>query len=104
LVKQHWVWRRGIGNTQRQAWELISGPCLGANARFLHLYLIGLSDNPLCRRCGAEEETSAHTLCECEALASLSHVYLCSFVLDPDDIKSIKLGTIWIFSKVTGLP
>jgi hypothetical protein len=28
---------------------------------------MGLIESPLCRRCGAEEETSAHVLCECEA-------------------------------------
>ena len=40
----------------------------------LSLHLIGLSDSPLCRRCGAEEETSVHIVCECEALASNRHV------------------------------
>jgi hypothetical protein len=35
LVNQHWVWWRVLGDTQRQARELISGPCLGAKARFL---------------------------------------------------------------------
>jgi hypothetical protein len=34
-VNQHWVWWRGLGNTQRQARELLSGPCLGAKARVL---------------------------------------------------------------------
>ena len=65
---------------------------------------MGLSDGPLCRRCGAEDETSAHILCECEAVASLRHVYLGSSSLEPEDIKSINLGAIWNFSKVTGLP
>jgi hypothetical protein len=37
LVNQHWVWWRGLGNTQRQAQELISQPCPGAKARFLSL-------------------------------------------------------------------
>ena len=64
---------------------------------------MGLSDSPLGRRCGAEDETSAHILCECEALSSLRHVYLGSF-LEPEDINSISLGAIWNFSKVTGLP
>ena len=113
------------GDTQRQARDLISGPCLGAKARFpsftrtqsravidlltghntlrRHLHLLGLLDSSLCRRCGAEDETSSHTLCECEALSSLRHVYLGFFFLDPEDIKSISLGTIWNFSKVTGL-
>jgi hypothetical protein len=30
---------------------------------------MGLIDSPLCRKCGAEDETSAHILCRCEALA-----------------------------------
>ena len=35
LINQHWVRWRGLGDTQRQARELISGPCLGARARLL---------------------------------------------------------------------
>ena len=31
---------------------------------------MGLIDSPLHRRCGAEEETSADGLCECEVLAT----------------------------------
>ena len=126
LVNQRWTWWQGLGNTQRQGWELISGPCPGAKARFLslnrtqsrvvtnlltghntlrrHLHLMRLSDSPLCRRCGAEDENLAHILCECEALASLRHEYLGSFFLDPEDIKHISLGATWKFSKVTGLP
>ena len=111
LGNQHWIWWRDLGDTQRQARELISGPCLGTKATFLsfnrtqsraviglltghntlrrHLHLMGLSDRQLCRRCRAEDETSAHILCECEALASLRHVYLGSSFLEPEDIKSI---------------
>ena len=63
----------------------------------------GLGNNPICRRCGTEEETSVHILCECEALASLSHTYLGSFILDPDDIKKLVVGAIWRFGKGTGL-
>jgi hypothetical protein len=114
LVTQQWVWWRFLGNTQRQARELISSPCLGAKARLLsfnssqsravtdlltghntlrrHLHLMGLSDNSLCRWCGAEHETSAHTLCECEALSSLRHAYLGYFFLDPEDTKSVSPG------------
>jgi hypothetical protein len=83
-----WLTGTGYGGevlaTPKQDQELISGPRLGAEARFLffnrtqsravtglltghntlkrHLHLIGLSDSPLCRRCGAEEENSAHIL------------------------------------------
>ena len=33
---------------------------------------------------------------------SLRHAYLGSFFLEQEDIKSISLGAIWNFSKVTG--
>lgn len=42
--------------------------------------------------CEAEEETSIHVLYECEDLASLRHPYLGIFALDPEDIKSLRLG------------
>jgi len=64
---------------------------------------MGLSDSPLCRRCGAENEKSAYILCECEVLSSLRPVYV-GFLLEPEDIKIINLGTIWNFSKATGYP
>jgi len=81
----------------------VTGLLTGHNTLRRHLHLMGLSDSPLCRRYGAEDETSAHILCECEALASLRHAYLGSFFLEPDDIKSISLGATWNFSKATGL-
>jgi len=65
---------------------------------------MGLSDSQFYRRCGAEDETSTHILCECEALASLRYVHLGSFILEPQDIKIISLGAIWKYSKAAGLP
>jgi hypothetical protein len=66
--------------------------------------LMGLIDIPLCRKCGAEDETLAHILCWCEALASLRLAYLGSLFLEPKNIKNVSLGAIWNFGKVTGLP
>jgi hypothetical protein len=63
---------------------------------------MGLSDSPFFRY-GAEDETSAYIPCECEALASFRHVYLGSFFLEPEDIKSIRLWAIWNFIKAKGL-
>jgi len=64
---------------------------------------MGLCNDPICRKCGTEEETSVHILCECEALASLRHAYLGSFFLDPEDIRVLGMGDIWNFAKGTGL-
>jgi ribonuclease HI len=125
LINQHWASWCDLGNTLRQARELISGPCPGTRIKFLslnrnqsrvviglltghntlrrHLHLLGLLDNPLCRKCGVKEETSAHILCECEALTELRNKYLGSF-LEPEDIKNISLGAICSFGKAMGLP
>jgi len=51
-----------------------------------------LTNSPLCRRCGEEEETSALVLYECEALASLRHAHSGSFFLDPEDVKESRSG------------
>jgi len=116
LNNQHWVRWQGLGSTQRQAWELILGPSPSANTRLSsfkrtqsrivislltghntlrrHLHLMGLNSSPLGKRFGVQDETLAHILCKCEALASLRHVHLGSFLLDPEDIKSLSLGAI----------
>ena len=62
-----------------------------------------LSGSHLCR-CGAQEETSVHILCGCEALVIPRHTYLGSLFSDPGDVRSLSLGAIWSFSKGTGLP
>jgi hypothetical protein len=109
----------------RQAQELISGPntvarttlmslnrmqsrvviglLTGHNTLRRHLHIMGLVDRPLCRKCGAGEETSAHVLCECEALATLRHIYLGSFFLDPEHVRDLSLRAIWNFFRRTGL-
>jgi hypothetical protein len=70
----------------------VTGLFTGHNTLRRHLYLMGLTASPLCKRCGAEEEISVHILCECEALASLKHAYMGSFFLNPDDVKEYKCG------------
>ena len=84
LANQHGAQWRGLGDTQRQAREFISGPSVGTRAKFMtfnriqsrvvtglltghntlrrHLYLLGMLDSPLCRKCGVGEETSANNL------------------------------------------
>jgi hypothetical protein len=114
FVNQHRVRLQSLGGTLRQVQELISGPSLGTKARFLsftraqarvmtgmltghntlwrHFHLLRLVDSLMCRRCGMEEKTSAHILCECEALVSLRHAYLGSFFIEPRDIMYVSMG------------
>jgi hypothetical protein len=74
--------------------RVVTGLLMGHNTLRRRLYLLGLLDSPLCRKCGVRGETSAHILCECETLASLRHAYLGSFFLEPEDIRSLGLGAI----------
>ena len=125
MDNQHLVLWHGPCSTQRQARELISGPILTTKTRLLsfnrtqsrviiglltghnnmrrHLYVMGLSNNPIFRKCGTEDETSVHMLCACEPLASLRHAHLGSFFLDPEDIMNLSTGAIWNLDKGTGL-
>jgi hypothetical protein len=46
---------------------------------------MGLCNDPICRKFGTQEETSAHILFECEALTSLRYAKLGSSFLDPEE-------------------
>ena len=74
----------------------------GHNTLRRHLNVMGLSNNPTCRKCGTEEETSVHILHECEALASLRHKYLGSFFMDPEDIRMLGVGASGTLLKKQG--
>jgi len=65
---------------------------------------MGLRNNPTCRKCCNEEETSEHILCEFEALASLIRTHLGPFFLDPEDVRKLSIGAIWNFGQGTGIP
>jgi ribonuclease HI len=114
MEKQHLAVWCSPCSTQRQARELICGPNLATGARLLsfnrtqsrvvvglltgyntlrrHLHVMGVCDSPICRKCGAGEESSVHILCECEALVSLRHTYLVSFFLDPEVVRVLGGG------------
>ena len=51
-----------------------------------------------------QDETKVHIICECEALASLILTYLGSSFLDPEDIKSTRLGPSVTLAKENGSP
>jgi hypothetical protein len=69
-----------------------------------HLHLPWMVDSSVCRRCGLEEETSAHVQSESEVLTSLRHAHLGSFLLEQQDIQSTSLGAMWDFSKAADVP
>jgi len=72
--------------------KVVIGLLTGHNTLSRRLCIMGIGNDPRCRKCGTEEKTSVHISCECEALASLRYIYLGSFFLDPDDIKKLGVG------------
>ena len=81
--------------------RVVIGLLTGHSTLIRHRYIMGLIDSPLCGRYGAEEETSTHVLCECEAMATLRHTYLGSFSLDSEDVGSLSVGAVWNFGRGT---
>ena len=77
----------------RTQFRAVIGLLTGHNTLRRQLHILGLTGSPLCRKCGVEEETSAHILCECKALTSFRHVHLGSYFLELEDIKSMSLGS-----------
>ena len=106
MKNQHLVLWCGPCCAQRQVRELISGPDLATKAWLLsinrtqsriviglltghntlrrHLYIMGLSNNPTCRKCGTEEETSVHIVWVWGL--GFTHTHLGSFFLDPEKV------------------
>jgi len=60
---------------------------------------MGLKNRNICRKCGTEEEKSVHILCECDALASLTHIYLRSYFLDPENVRKLNTRDMCKFAK-----
>ena len=77
-----------FNRTQSRA---VTGLLNGQSILRRYLHLMGLINTPLRRRCGAEEETSAHVLCKCVALASLRHKFGLLF-LGPRGCQKSKSG------------
>ena len=99
-----WGTRTKVITLSRIQSRTVTGLLTGHDTLRRHLYLLGLSNSPLCRWCEAGEETLTYVLCECEVLASRRHAYLGSFFLEPGDIKNLNSGSIRNYSKVAGVP
>jgi hypothetical protein len=78
--------------------RVVTGLLTGHNTLRRHLCVMGLSNDPACRKCGAEDN-SVHILCVCEALASFGHAHMGSIYLDPKDTLNLSVGAIRNFGK-----
>ncbi|KAJ8953870.1 hypothetical protein NQ317_007337 [Molorchus minor] len=68
-----------------------------------HLQLIGIVEDPECRWCLEDEESSSHVLTECLAIAKVRERHFGSSALNPENVKSIQPRKICTFAKEVGI-
>jgi hypothetical protein len=50
-----------------------------------HLFKLGLTADPFCKRCLEDDESSIHILCDCEAVAYTRFHHLGQYFMEPSD-------------------
>ena len=70
--------------------RMVCGAITGHGSFNKHLFSLGITDSPLCRGCMEAEETAAHVLIECSAVASYRAKYLRPSRSLPEIVASIK--------------
>ncbi|XP_050521071.1 uncharacterized protein LOC126894245 isoform X2 [Daktulosphaira vitifoliae] len=92
-----------LNSMTRHQISTLTGLLTGHGHLFKHLNAMGVSESPLCRKCGVEEKDSFHIMCECEALSTLRSNYLNKPFPEKEDIKNLKPREILNFARKTGL-
>jgi hypothetical protein len=96
------VGKYGPQNDCRLVITNVTSLLTGHNTLRRHLYIMGLTVH--CVGDAQQRRRPQPILYECEALVTLRHIYLGSFLFDPEDVRSLSLGAIWNCIKGTGLP
>jgi hypothetical protein len=69
----------------------------------LHLFKLGLTDDPTCQRCLQEDESATHILCDCEAIVYLKFRHLGHFFMEPSDFYDAPMIKVLYFIRSIGL-
>ncbi|KAJ8981856.1 hypothetical protein NQ317_017534 [Molorchus minor] len=84
--------------------RMVTGLLTGHCHLSRHLQLIGIAEDPECRWCLEDEETSSHVLTKCPAIARVRERHFGSSVLNPEDVKRIQPRKLCTFAKEVGIP
>jgi hypothetical protein len=68
-----------------------------------YLFKLGLTDNPICKRCQEKDESATHILCDCEARAYLRFSHLGQFLMEPNDYYGTPIHKVLHFTRSVGL-
>jgi hypothetical protein len=77
--------------------------CLGGRTAYstlspkMHLFKLGLTDDPICERFLEDNESATHILCDFEAVAYLRFCYLGQFIMEPSDYYDTPINKVLHF-------
>ena len=74
----------------------------GHNNLKRHRFLMKMEDDPICNKCGEEEETSEHFIAKCPAYARQRRQYLGSYFLRTEDLANLGTRKIMRYADETG--
>jgi hypothetical protein len=68
-----------------------------------HLFKLGLTDEPICKRCQENDEWAIHILCDCEATAYLRLNHWDNFFMEPNVYNDAPIHEVLHFIRSAGL-
>ena len=86
-------------NNLRRAVGLFTGHC----SLKRYLSIMGVINDPICRGCLYEEETSKHILCDCEVFSAHRYEHLGRHLIEPWELQDIPVRCLLNFISATGL-
>jgi ribonuclease HI len=94
---------RDLLKLTRYQMRTMTGVLMGHNTLNRHLFIMRRTQSPTCELCAEDkEETSRHFLCECPALAWSRRSLLGSDILDPEQVKGLKIEKLLAFIHRSG--
>jgi hypothetical protein len=68
-----------------------------------HLFKLGLTDEPICKRCLEEDESATHILSDCKAIAYLRFCHLGQVFMEPSEYYDAPIYKVLHFIRGVGL-
>jgi len=78
-------------NLPRNLLRTVAGIITGHNTLSRHMNIMGLNNDPLCEHCEGKQDTSLHFISQCSYYVTTRMSIWGKPVLDPDDMKRIRI-------------
>ena len=94
---------KGLRAGNKSQIRTLTGLLTGHGRINYHLRKIGLTQDDTCRLCREDIETSAHILCECEALAGTRRLSFGMPFLEAKEVRQLNPDDVLRFARISGL-